>query len=56
MAVIKSFRDLDVYKLGRIQAKRIFVITKDFPNDERFSLTSQIRRSSRAVNAMLAES
>jgi len=56
MAAIKSSRDLDVYKIGRAQAQRIFVITKDFPKEERFSLTDQIRRSSRAVNAMLAES
>jgi four helix bundle protein len=55
MAIIRSFRDLDVYALGREQAKRIFVISKAFPKDEKFSLTDQIRRSSRAVNAMIAE-
>src|SRR5438876_12068236 len=55
MAVIRSFRDLDVYKLGLEQAKRVFVVTKAFPNEERYSLTDQIRRSSRAVNAMVAE-
>ena len=56
MAVIKTFRELDVYKLGRVQARRIFNVTKEFPRDEKYSLTDQIRRSSRAVNAMLAES
>jgi len=55
MAVIRSFRDLDVYILARDEAKKIFVISKGFPKDERFSLTDQIRRSSRAVNAMIAE-
>jgi four helix bundle protein len=55
MAEIKSFRDLDVYKLARAQAKKIFVLSKIFPAEERFSLTDQIRRSSRAVNAMIAE-
>ena len=55
MAVIRSFRDLDVYILARDEAKKIFVISKGFPNDEKFSLTDQIRRSSRAVNAMIAE-
>ena len=55
MAEIKSFRDLDVYRLAREQAKRIFVLSKIFPVEERFSLTDQIRRSSRAVNAMIAE-
>lgn len=55
MAIIRSFRDLDVYALGREQAKKIFVISKAFPKEEKFSLTDQIRRSSRAVNAMIAE-
>lgn len=53
--VIKSFRDLNVYKLALEQAKRIFVLTKNFPKEETYSLTDQIRRSSRAVNAMIAE-
>ena len=51
----KKLWDLDVYALGREQAKRIFVISKVFPKEEKFSLTDQIRRSSRAVNAMIAE-
>jgi len=55
MAIIRSFRELDVYALVREQAKRIFVISKGFPKEEKFSLTDQIRRSSRAVNAMIAE-
>jgi four helix bundle protein len=55
MALIQSFRDLDVYKLAREQSGRIFVITRTFPKEERYSLTDQVRRSSRAVNAMIAE-
>jgi four helix bundle protein len=55
MAVIRGFRDLDVYALAREQGKNIFVLSKSFPKDERYSLTDQIRRSSRAVNAMIAE-
>jgi four helix bundle protein len=55
MALIRSFRDLDIYKLAREQSKKIFLITKAFPKEERYSLTDQIRRSSRAVNAMVAE-
>lgn len=51
----QSFRDLDVYQLALREAKRVFVVSKGFPRDERHSLTDQIRRSSRAVNAMLAE-
>ncbi len=55
MARIESFRDLEVYRLGLQEAKRVFVITKEFPREELYSLTDQIRRSSRAVNALLAE-
>ena len=55
MAVIRGFRDLDVYKLAREQAKVVFALSKAFPMEEKFSLTDQIRRSSRAVNAMIAE-
>ena len=55
MALIKCFRDLDVYKLGLEEAKKIFTLTKSFPSEEKYSLTDQIRRSSRAVNAILAE-
>jgi four helix bundle protein len=56
MAEIKSFRDLNVYQLGREQAKQILIVSRNFPKEETYSLTSQIRRSSRAVNALVAES
>ena len=55
MAIIKSFRELDVYLLAREQAKTIFTLSKSFPKEEKFSLTDQMRRSSRAVNAMIGE-
>ena len=55
MAEIRSFRELNVYKSVREAARAIFEISKTFPRDGRFSLTDQIRRSSRAVNAMIAE-
>lgn len=55
MVVIRSFRELDVYRLAGQQAKSLFEITRQFPKEERYSLTDQIRRSSRAVNAMIAE-
>ena len=55
MPRIASFRDLDVYQLGLREAKRVFLITRQFPKEETYSLTDQIRRSSRAVNALLAE-
>jgi four helix bundle protein len=55
MAEIRSFRELNVYKGARDAARAIFEISKTFPRQERYSLTDQIRRSSRAVNAMIAE-
>ena len=55
MAKISSFRDLTVYQRAVTDAKHIFVLTQSFPRDERFSLSDQIRRSSRAVGAMIAE-
>ena len=55
MALAKSFRDLNVYQLARGAARRVFEVSKTFPKEERYSLTDQIRRSSRAVNALLAE-
>jgi four helix bundle protein len=42
-------------KMGREEARKVFLATKQFPREERYSLTDQIRRSSRAVNAMPAE-
>ena len=52
---IRSHRELEVYQLGFEAAMRIFELTKGFPPEERYSLTDQIRRSSRAVCANLAE-
>ena len=43
--------DLDVYKRAFAVAMRIFELTKTFPTEERYSLTDQIRRSSRSVCA-----
>jgi len=56
MALIRSFRDLNVYNAARKEAKLIFERSRKFPPEERYALTDQIRRSSRAVKAMIAES
>jgi len=55
MALIRNFRDMKVYQQSRTEAQRIFKLTQSFPREERFSLTDQIRRSSRAVKSMIAE-
>jgi four helix bundle protein len=52
---IRHFRELDVYRLAMDAAMEIFELTKAFPAGERYSLTDQIRRSSRSVCANLAE-
>ena len=55
MEYVKSFKDLEVYKLARGLSREIFVITKSFPKEEMYSLTDQVRRSSRSVGAQIAE-
>uniref|UniRef100_UPI00187F062A four helix bundle protein n=1 Tax=Microcoleus sp. LEGE 07076 TaxID=915322 RepID=UPI00187F062A len=52
---IQSHRDLQVYQQVLNAAMHIFNLSKKFPVEERFSLTDQIRRSSRSVCANLAE-
>ena len=51
----ESFRDLRVYQKARELSRAIFRLSQDFPRDERFSLTDQIRRASRSVGAQIAE-
>jgi len=51
----KSFRDLLVYKKARAVAKKIFELSKKFPKEELYSLTDQVRRSSRSIGAQIAE-
>ena len=53
---IESVRDLEVYKLAFTCAMEIFQVTKTFPSEEKYSLTDQVRRSSRSVCSNPAES
>jgi four helix bundle protein len=52
---IYGVRDLNVYKAAFEAAMEIFQVTKNFPVEERYSLTDQIRRASRSVCSNLAE-
>ena len=52
---IRSHNELETYKLAFEAAMKIFHFTKSFPKEELYSLTDQIRRSSRSVCANLAE-
>src|ERR1700685_1617181 len=55
MGKIQSHRDLDVYRKAFDVSMTIFHLSKAFPKEETYSLTNQIRRSSRSVCANLAE-
>ena len=52
---IKSVRDLEVYRLAFELAMKVFELTKKFPKEEKYSLTDQIRRSSRSVPINIRE-
>jgi four helix bundle protein len=52
---ILSHCELDVYRRAFAAAMRIYALSKSFPRDEVYSLTDQVRRSSRSVCANLAE-
>ena len=52
---IRTHNDLDVYGLSFEAAMEIFELTKRFPKEEIYSLTDQIRRSSRSVSGNIAE-
>ena len=55
MEYVKSFRELEVYKLSRQLSREIFEVSKKFPKEEMYSLTDQVRRSSRSVGAQISE-
>jgi four helix bundle protein len=51
----ESFRDLIVYQKAKAVSRKIFELSKTFPREETYSLTDQIRRSSRSIGAQIAE-
>ena len=50
-----GFKDLTVYKKAFKMANAVFLLSKRFPPEEKYSLTDQVRRSSRSITAQLAE-
>ena len=56
MGRIESFKELIVYQKAYNLAMEIFEISKGFPKEEKYSLTDQIRRSSRSVTSCIGES
>jgi len=53
---VNSYKELIVYQKAHKLAMEIFELTKSFPKEETYSLTDQIRRSSRSVSSCIAES
>ena len=51
----RNFKELVAYQVAFDLSRRIFELSKAFPEEEKFSLTSQIRRSSRSIGAQIAE-
>jgi four helix bundle protein len=54
-AKLKSFRELEAWKKAHGATLAVYGLTKNFPDDERFGLTSQLRRSAASVGANIAE-
>ena len=52
---IKNFRDLEVWKLGKAICLDVYRLTKPFPKDELYGLTSQMRRGAVAIPSNVAE-
>ena len=53
--MIKSLADLEIFNLSFRFAMEIFTLTRNFPKEERYSLTDQVVRSSRSISANIAE-
>jgi four helix bundle protein len=53
--LVRSHHELNVYRRAFAAAMQVFTLTKSFPKEETYSMTDQIRRSSRSVCANLAE-
>lgn len=52
---MQDFRNLEVWNKAHLHTLEIYRCTKQFPDDERFGLTSQLRRASASIGANLAE-
>lgn len=55
MAVLKSYKELIVWQKSMTLVKEIYQLTYNFPNDEKFGLISQMRRSSISIPSNIAE-
>jgi len=55
MSEVLSYRELDVWKHSRILVKTIYQITRNFPKEEQFGLTNQLRRAVVSIPSNIAE-
>ena len=55
MSTVKSFEELTIWQEARELTNRIYFLTKRFPREELFGLTSQIRRASVSIMSNIAE-
>lgn len=53
--MIKSYRDLDVWKRSIVIVKKVYLVTKSFPKEEFYGLVSQIRRCAISIPSNIAE-
>jgi four helix bundle protein len=52
---INSYRDLNVWQEGMTLAENCYLLTRDYPREERYGMTSQIRRAAASIPANIAE-
>lgn len=50
-----NFEKLEVWKKAMVLADRVYVLTRQFPSDERFGLTNQMRRAAVSISSNIAE-
>jgi len=55
MQTILSYRDLEAWQLGMSFVEDVYSLTRFFPRDERFGLTSQLRRAAVSIPSLVAE-
>ena len=55
MAEIKTYKDLLIWQKGILLEEHAYVLTNDFPQDEIYSLTNQIKRSAVSISSNIAE-
>lgn len=53
--MIRNFKNLEIWQRGRLLVSKIYLLSKDFPDNEKYGLTSQIKRASISIPSNIAE-